>query len=161
MNGTCLQLALILATAIQQIVGGVSCCCLAGMIFGSKTQMVSKSTTERALKKPPCSKCKSKISTNQIENRKSGPTSKIHSDRCDCHLNKQQLAAQIQATELESHCPSNAWQFIASIFAKANAWKDLSERLSLLKGHFACSCEPTPAPSSTNSRLSTLGHWIL
>lgn len=165
MNGSWLPLILVLATAIQQIVGGVSCCCLSHRLLGSSSDSVlAKSQSDFSAprpEKPRCSKCKPK--SNRTVESKSQPLQgpAVSSDLCDCKHAAQALGFQSELSNSQrSHQKSpllfdNVFTHPPRLHRGALAlecYRNSAHGLHL--GHLV-------APYSIQTRLSWLGHWMI
>lgn len=180
MKGNWLPLVLILATAIQQIVAGVSCCCFAAHFFRmAPTFVVAKSSAISAMESqnsespaPPCSKCKPKVTrphgsptrTDRPTEAYLGkvPIAKAHSDPCDCANSIQHLAIENHSLKHDgSRHSKNCGTDVSDLSNPTDHREDLCARLSLLSALLQGGSEPTPAPEPIGARLSRLSFWII
>ena len=179
MKGNWLPLVLILATAIQQIVAGVSCCCFATALFRPEPSLaVAQAPTSQIPPSeilpsptPRCSKCKPKVTrphgsptrTDRPTEAYSGkvPIAKAHSDPCDCANSIQHLAIENHSLKHDGSRHSKTCGTDESDLSNPTDHRDLCARISLLSALLQGGSEPTPAPEPIGARLSRLSFWII
>jgi|LakMenEpi03Aug12_release.lakeMendotaPanAssembly.Ray.scaffolds.fasta_scaffold66855_2 hypothetical protein len=165
MNGSWLPLILVLATAVQQIVGGVSCCCLSLRLLGSSSDsVVAKSRSDFSAPRPEklrCSKCKpkSKLTVESKSQPLQGPA--VSSDLCDCKDAPQALAFESELSK--SH---RSHQKSPLLFDTGFPYPPRSHLVALALDSSRNSAHGLHlghlvAPYSIQTRLSWLGHWMI
>jgi len=165
MNGSWLPLILVLATAVQQIVGGVSCCCLSLRLLGSSSDsVVAKSRSDFSAPRPEklrCSKCKpkSKLTVESKSQPLQGPA--VSSDLCDCKHAPQALGFQSELSNSQrSHQKSPLLFDTVFAYPPRSYLGALALDCSRNSAH-GMHLGHLVAPYSIQTRLSWLGHWMI
>lgn len=164
MNGKWIYYVLIFSTAIQQIVGGVSCCCFISVVAGSsqQSQIVreAQSAAGQLPTKPKCGKCKQ--NTNRITlQRPSQGLERFSGTICDCQagnldsVSEDRVNAYVKG--MSKHARVIGWlvsahglpdEFLSVRFFQ----NSLAARECLLI---------VPAPNSLSKRLALFASWTI
>lgn len=159
MKGKWLILILILATAIQQIVAGVSCCCFAAAFFHPEPAALQAQTANSPAAR--CSKCQPKASRTCASQVRFDRLTKAHSDPCNCPLSIRHLAVENLTPKLEFSRHGHEGCLDASDRSNSPDQWDLLARFSLDKARLTRSSELAPAPEPLGARLSRLSLWVI
>jgi hypothetical protein len=160
-----MKFVLIVAMAAQQVVGGVSCCCLTAELFGqnlSGTAVESPGPSQVDVgAKPRCSKCKSNSKSLLATESKSGNGSKIRSDGCDCQTQVRHLAAEDRSIGIQFDNQRSCCPFGLHFLMDACSTSDFLTRHSLVDAQLSNAAQGLCAPGPLLERLSQLNAWII
>ena len=165
MFGNWLYLTMILATAIQQIVGGVSCCCLSRSLFHPAIESaVEKSQTnsgEPGTRMLRCSKCKPGAKLTLASNSNSLGDPVLSSDSCDCrHANPTSLIESKLSKSLRFYYRGPPFLQIG-LAPASGMHHDLRGQDRTGFSRFVLQQRHLAALESIRTRLSWLGLWII
>lgn len=163
MTGNWIHIILVLVTAIQQIVGGVSCCCFVSVLVGSSSGMVIAGSSAGSATPGParacCSKSKISVARVQYQPRPLDFAEKLSGDNCDCQLIRQHSKTEEPVTECQGRNPRGFYCIVVWATTSRSPWDDAAIRLSVDFAAMSSKFSHEPAPNALGKRLAMKSCW--
>jgi len=168
MTGNWIHIILVLVTAIQQIVGGVSCCCFVSVLLGGSSGVVIARSSELVAAPRTARACcsKSKTGSARVQDRrvqdqrcKVDFAQKLSGDLCECRLARQYSKTEEPLTECQRRNPRDFYSDVGWSTTIGFPWECMAIRSAVDSAVLASKLSHEPAPSALGKRLALKSCW--